>query len=538
MANTISQLYEAVTTSEIANLEIGGKSRYLQIPIQTQFAYLPSLTERVFTGTYLTTSTPFEQAYLDHGHNIARYALLLLEDAESIIRNIRLDHNDSVAAMIRSMSPTVSISQVADLNRARVEDVLKIAHNLIYWRKARTINPVHHRNTYIVSPLGPIANLYHFSSLFRAKFPLLPSLPRILSTLSTGIPTAYYNMIPTRDHRELYLDAMGWMLKYGFVTQLRRFVWIKITTRIKDLVNKDIQIEEARRNYELEQSYKPAVQTQDYASNTAHGETLTFTKTAVSPTLQSVATHGTSILKKAISSPQSLPVESTLEASVNERQRNRSDPRVSLNPVADMAEEGNCDKEHKTSEHSTSAAIAVHRPPSVRVDMHSHQLPSHVHLSTSLNPRLGTSMLGPGHSSLMPMSQPNFVSSSLASSLGIKRSAFAVTPSESELGSIPTGGDGTTASGAGGIGGSGTSSGDDRLEDTILLDPCSATALQMKWINKLLEKKPSTLVAMFWKLFKFMDGKHAIDEVEGVTRVEVKKVLEAFGDNLVIARHW
>ncbi|KAF5099219.1 hypothetical protein D0Z00_001722 [Geotrichum galactomycetum] len=142
----------------------------------------------------------------------------------------------------------------------------------------------------------------------------------------------------------------------------------------------------------------------------------------------------------------------------------------------------------------------------------------------------------------MPMSQPNFVSSSLASSLGIKRSSFAVTPSESELGSTPNGAaaaSGGHGGGAGGIGGSGgTSSGDDRLEDTILLDPCSATALQMKWINKLLEKKSSTLVAMFWKLFKFMDGKHAIDEVEGVTRVEVKKVLEAFGDNLVIARHW
>lgn len=505
----------------------------MQIPIQTQFAYLPSPTERVFTGTYLTTSTPFEQAYLDSDYNFSRYALLLLEDAETIIRDIRLDHNDSVAVMIRSLSPMVSISQVAALNRASVDDVLEIAHNLIYWRKARIINPVHHRNTYIVSPLGPIASLYHFSSLFKAKFPSLPPLPRILSTLSTGMPTPYYNMIPTKEHRDLYLEAMGWMLKYGFVTQLRRFVWIKITTKIKDMVNKDIQVEEGRRNYELEQSNKPKVQTQDYSSNTAHGDMLTFTKTAVSPTL-SVAAHGTSILKKAVSNPQNLGFGSVPEFFVSD---NNHHSHNDINFVSEANEEENEGKEHKTSEHSTSAAIAVHRPPSLRVGAHSYQLPSHTHLSTSLNPRMAGSMLAAGHSSLMPMSQPNFTSS-MASSLGVKRNGFAITPSGSDLGSMPIG-NASSATAGGAIGSSGGGSiGDDRVEDTILLEPRSATALQMKWINKLLEKKPSTLVAIFWKLFKFMDGKHAIDEVEGVTRSEVKKVLDAFGENLVIARHW
>lgn len=465
LAVSISQLYEAVTSNDIANLTIHEKLRSFQIPIQTQFPYLPAQTEKVFTGTYLTTMKPFEEAYLDSRESISRFALLLLVDGETIIRELHLDNTDKFARMIRSLDPTRTLSQLSSSNNISITSYGDLAYNLIYWRKARAINPISHKNTYIVSPLSPLAHLYHFARLFKSKFPTLLPLPQILTMLSTGKPEPYHMHVPSKDQREKYMEVMAWLLKYGFTTQLRRFVWIKIPKSIKEKVNKDIQEEEERREFELERSKRHlAGETShdDFAFNKAHDETepLTFKKTA---NLHPATPITPSLLQKAKSSPQVLPkiISSTLGDELSEKD--------TLSLLTD---------DYKTSEHSTSAAINMQQQ------------------------RLITS------SSVQPM-----LSSSLANSYSARRSFAA--PSDDLPPPII-----------------------EYISDTILLDPTGATALQMKWINKILETKPIVVVNIFWKLFKYMDGKNAIDEIDGVSRQEVKKFMSSFGEYIVVARHW
>lgn len=50
-------------------------------------------------------------------------------------------------------------------------------------------------------------------------------------------------MIPSKDHRDRYLQALGWLIKHGYVTQLQTFIWLKISRKIKIKVEEDIENE-------------------------------------------------------------------------------------------------------------------------------------------------------------------------------------------------------------------------------------------------------------------------------------------------------
>ena len=107
-----------------------------------------------------------------------------------------------------------------------------LSSHLIYWRRARAIPPLHQRNIYIVSPNCDMAALSDAIPAYAARFPTLPSLPKMLAALS-GQGRQYRNFIPSKDHREAYLEILAWLMKGGWITQLRTFAWVRVPAEVK-----------------------------------------------------------------------------------------------------------------------------------------------------------------------------------------------------------------------------------------------------------------------------------------------------------------
>lgn len=118
-----------------------------------------------------------------------------------------------------------------------------MAHHLIHWRKARAIPPIHQRDIFIVSPNADMRRLHTLIPVYARLFPTLPTLPIILSKLS-GKPKPYYTYIPSRDHRNAYLDILAWLIRHGLVTQLRNFAWVRATRAVKVQAAKEMAARE------------------------------------------------------------------------------------------------------------------------------------------------------------------------------------------------------------------------------------------------------------------------------------------------------
>ncbi|KAK9387511.1 nitrogen permease regulator of amino acid transport activity 3-domain-containing protein [Lipomyces mesembrius] len=249
LALALAQIFLAISTSSIAKVVINGSTRSFQIPIQMHSATLPSILEPVtIPGFYLTTEdysvrlgTNLEDGQRDGqgGMPFLEHALLLLDEADKIINELQTDPRSPMARFIRSVSPTESLLKVSANTELSFRDAESYARHLIYWRRARIIIPVHRRGIYIVAPTAPLSCLRTHSNLFAKTFPSLPSLPRILEEISSHEPRPYGTLIPSHNMRERYLEALAWLLRYGYLAQLRTFIWLRISKTIKKSVAND-----------------------------------------------------------------------------------------------------------------------------------------------------------------------------------------------------------------------------------------------------------------------------------------------------------
>ena len=293
LCRLIKDCYEAISKHDIANLFVNKKLRSFQIPIKTEFHSLPEPTVPHLPGSYLSTTvnllagtglinigettrygrqgllssiTPGstydadeDSLQTDSGSktdDIIYFSLLLLDDPNSIIRDINAEPQSAIARFIHSIKPTESLERLAHkLNHhekmeSNIAEVKSFAFHLVYWRRARVIQPLSSRSVYIVSPMAPLSfNLYNDIKAFKAAFSSLPSLPHFLKLLSalSRKPKQFAAAIPSKDHRDIYMEALGWLMKYGYVTQLHTFVWLKISKKIKMKVEEDIEKESAGR---------------------------------------------------------------------------------------------------------------------------------------------------------------------------------------------------------------------------------------------------------------------------------------------------
>ena len=244
LAKTISTLFNSISNSKIAHVHLTPTlSLSLQIPIPTSTSILPSPIAPQLPGLWLTTanSLPTDDEINTTTSQLAsHFTLLLLSDLSNILSDVNATASpltEPLTHYLRVSKPTKSFLQISQTSGIPLPDIQFLASHLIYWRRARAIPPLHQRDTYIVSPNADMKKLAGATSSFAKLFPTLPPLPKILNMLSLT-PRPYSALIPTKNHKEAYIEILAWLLRYGWVTQLRTFSWIRVPSRVKETVAK------------------------------------------------------------------------------------------------------------------------------------------------------------------------------------------------------------------------------------------------------------------------------------------------------------
>ncbi|KAK6335552.1 Nitrogen permease regulator 3 [Orbilia brochopaga] len=269
LATAIATLYQGISASKIAHVKVNDFDFALQIPIMMETAVLPSISEPQLPGMHLTTlktlgAMPSED---EDALMTPHMTLLFLEDVEDIVKEVILDQDQtslsaSFVQFIQNCRPTVSFAQMlstptsngtTNAESPEYQYIEYFARHLIYWRKARAIMPLHYRKYYIVSPNADMKRLVSQSLVFSRLFPALPPLPKMLSLLS-GKPRPYSAYIPSKDHRQAYMDMLAWLMRYGWVTNLLTFAYLKIPKDIKAAVRERQAREQAESAVELIQA--------------------------------------------------------------------------------------------------------------------------------------------------------------------------------------------------------------------------------------------------------------------------------------------
>lgn len=241
LARAISVMYNNISVSRIAQVNL---TRYsspsFQIPVLPSISVLPGPLSPQLPGMWLTTANSLladDDVNMTSSQLASQFTLLLLSDLSTILSGI----NDTASPLsaplthyLRVSKPTKSFLQISQLSGIPLPGIQFLASHLIYWRKARAIPPLHKRDTYIVSPNAEMSKLASASLKFAKAFPALPSLPKVLNLLST--PRAYSSLIPSKDHKEAYMEILAWLMRDGWVTQLRTFLWVRVPTHIKESV--------------------------------------------------------------------------------------------------------------------------------------------------------------------------------------------------------------------------------------------------------------------------------------------------------------
>lgn len=247
LAKAIMTVFKSISASKIASVTLlPGVSLSMQIPPVTSTAYLPSPTEQSLPpGMWLTTATeaaPNDEAANKHAISSSTlqlaksYTLLLKSPPQRIAKDAQLAGGPLASHLpkfVAALKPTKSFYKLSNSAQISLADVQLLARHLIYWRRAIAIPPLHQRDTYIVSPIADFRRFREACDNYAAQFPApLPSLPRLLADLS-DLPRPFGSLIPSPDHKDDYMLALAWLMRNGWVTQLRTFAYVRITSDIK-----------------------------------------------------------------------------------------------------------------------------------------------------------------------------------------------------------------------------------------------------------------------------------------------------------------
>jgi hypothetical protein len=258
LARAIYTVYSSISASKIASVSLSPDvSISLQIPPLTSTPCLAGPMDKSYPGLWLTTAdnaTPVDDPGADENnrpHQVLakHFALLLLDSEAAIIKDVEASGGalaPALAHYIRCSKPTKSFAQISMSSGIPLSHIQMLSSHLVYWRRARAIPPIHQRDTYIVSPNCDLSKLEVATIAYQTAFPTYPSLPKMLSTLS-GTPRPYSSFIPSKEHKEIYFTILAWLLRGGWVTQLRTFARIKVSPEIKIAVEMALRKEEVDR---------------------------------------------------------------------------------------------------------------------------------------------------------------------------------------------------------------------------------------------------------------------------------------------------
>ena len=121
----------------------------------------------------------------------------------------------------------------------------------------------------------------------------------MLSSLSSR-PRPFASLIPSKDHRRAYLDILAWLLRHGWVTQLRTFGLLKIPKEIKlKVAQEQAMLEQPNQRQQAVEVSNPsnvsvvAVQATGLQLKTAQGShTNNNNSTMANPSMAALSTQG------------------------------------------------------------------------------------------------------------------------------------------------------------------------------------------------------------------------------------------------------
>jgi len=314
LAKAMAAVYNAISASKIASVSlIRSVSLSMQIPPVTSTAYLPSLTEPpIPPGLWLTTAT---ESQPDSGNVDKRtssstlqlaksYTLLLKSPPEKIAKDAHTAGGPLAAHLPRfvaALRPTKSFYKLSIEHKISIADVQLLARHLIYWRRAIAIPPLNQRDTYIVSPNADFSRMRAGCRTYAGQFPAsLPSLPKLLSMLS-GIPRPFMSLIPSPDHKEIYMLVLAWLMRNGWVTQLRTFAYVRVSSDIK----RQSRDKEREARASISQSFNSASEVNDHRQGEpSQSQRPSFVSRQSSDGRQSFKegkyTHGASLIRNPL----------------------------------------------------------------------------------------------------------------------------------------------------------------------------------------------------------------------------------------------
>ncbi|KAF2804861.1 uncharacterized protein BDZ99DRAFT_467106 [Mytilinidion resinicola] len=491
LAKSIATIYDSISNDKIAHVHLDATfDTSFQIPQAVSTPYIPSAMEPQMPGLWLTTANIVnddepELNFTQH------YALLLLEDTETLVKELERDAKDNaIAFYIRSVTPTKSLHKLSIAHSIPSQDIQYIAGHLVYWRRARLIPPLHQRDTYIVSPNADMRALKQAVSAYAARFPTLPSLPEMLHRLS-GPPRPYANYIPSPDHRQVYMEILAWLMRGGWVTQLRTFAWVRVPVEIKAQVAATM---------EREASLKKAAEMEA----ARHGED----NDPIASVGDSILSSGESgHMKKSSLLSGNWPATPVRRSPHNEDTEAMEastiiSPRLQpyRSPARPSSDAGSTSSYATTVPATSSAAVAT-SPQSQNLP----HRPSPLHSNTAIR------AFSPSRS--RPSAPPSIVSPTTGGPFS---------PSQE-----------TTVEAA-----------SSKFEPSLILSPQKANEIEARWLEQICASfRNADLREMWPTLLKYFDGKHALDDValrEGLKRKRIAALVGMIreGGWLLTVRHW
>lgn len=237
LAEVIKQAFDAISNDDVAHLLINRKHALdVLIPRNMTSDSIPvdTISEHPFLNSAISFGISMDEA---DPLILPYYALLLLDEPERILATLPASSAAPVERLLHEIRPQRDFHELARLLNVSVQAVMNIAQDLIRWRCALPIPPLHERNTYTISPTANKSRLPQQIPLFARAFPEGPSLPEMLAILSLNA-APYASLIP-EGRLIVYMDMLAWLMRAGWIIQLRTFVSIKVRAEIKAAVAKE-----------------------------------------------------------------------------------------------------------------------------------------------------------------------------------------------------------------------------------------------------------------------------------------------------------
>jgi len=322
----------------------------------------------------------------------------------------------------------------------------------------------------------------------------------------SGTPRPFRTFIPTAEHREPYMEILAWLMRGGWVTQLRTFAWVRVTPDIKVQVAIEMEREERRKKA-------------DEARKELAGDSDSVTDSLLSDKRSSLFSVG--------SARSATPLRRIRrERDTNTHADEETDGGTTLSPQLTA---------------SAMAATAQYRGTAVRTASDAGSASSQ---RTTIGPHPTQRPESPSHLGVRE-ARP-FRPSPLHLKPTSPSRASIVSPTSPETPYTPPTAKDFTAS--------------------TILCPQKASSLEARWIDKIAESFDNTalfsanpsplknteivtgvtgkeLKESWGMLLRHLDGKHAIEDVaarEGIKRKRVAALFNAVKEKgwLVVTRHW